>query len=145
MRSPRSSTPRRPPASKASSACSTRSRRTLLDGRPGIESFTDEAVARPAAQALLARVEVDAAPGGDWLLAGDVAIELTLDDGSQLHAGLDLPPGAPDRPPSPAELAEKVADCTGDLADEVLSVGWPDAGALLRERLPASNVGPTPS
>ena len=45
---------------------------TLLDGRPGIESFTDEAVARPAAQALLARVEVDAAPGGDWLLAGDV-------------------------------------------------------------------------
>ena len=55
---------------------------TLLDGRPGIESFTDEAVARPAAQALLARVEVDAIPGGDWLLAGDVAIELTLDDGS---------------------------------------------------------------
>ena len=36
---------------------------TLLDGRPGIESFTDEAVARPAAQALLARVEVDATPG----------------------------------------------------------------------------------
>ena len=27
---------------------------TLLDGRPGIESFTDDAVARPAAQALLA-------------------------------------------------------------------------------------------
>ena len=109
---------------------------TLLDGRPGIESFTDEAVARPAAQALLARVEVDAAPGGDWLLAGDVAIELTLADGSTLHAQLDLPPGAPDRPPSPAELAEKVADCTGELADEVLAVGWLDAGALLRERLP---------
>ena len=109
---------------------------TLLDGRPGIESFTDEAVTRPAAQALLARVEVDAAPGGDWLLAGDVAIELTLADGSTLHAQLDLPPGAPDRPPSPAELAEKVADCTGELADEVLAVGWLDAGALLRERLP---------
>ena len=41
---------------------------TLLDGRPGIESFTDEAVARPAAQALLARVEVDAtrAATGCW-------------------------------------------------------------------------------
>jgi 2-methylcitrate dehydratase PrpD len=120
---------------------------TLLDGRPGIESFTDAAVARPAAQALLARVEVDAAPGGDGLLAGDVAIELTLADGATLHAQLDLPPGAPNRPPSSAELAEKVADCTGDLADEVLAVDWPDAGALLRERLPGprtSNVGPTP-
>ena len=117
---------------------------TLLDGRPGIESFTDDAVARPTAQALLARVEVDAAPGGDWLLAGDVAIELTLADGSTLHAQLDLPPGAPDRPPSSAELAEKVTDCAGDLADEVLAVDWVDAGALLRERLPASNVGPTP-
>jgi 2-methylcitrate dehydratase PrpD len=105
----------------------------LLDGRPGIESFTDEAVARPAAQALLARVEVDAAPGGDWLLAGDVAVEVTLDDGSKLDARLDLPPGAPNRPPSPGELAEKVADCAGDLVDEVLAVDWVDAGALLRQ------------
>ena len=110
---------------------------TLLDGRPGIESFTDEAVARPAAQALLARVEVDAIPGGDWLLAGDVAIELMLDDGSTRHARLDRPPGAPDRPPSRADLAAKVADCAGDQADEILAVTWDDAGALLREWLPA--------
>jgi 2-methylcitrate dehydratase PrpD len=116
---------------------------TLLDGRPGIESFTDEAVARPAARALLARVEVDAAPGGDWLLAGDVAIELTLADGSKLHAQLDLPPGAPDRPPSGAELADKVADGTGDLADDVLAVDWLDAGALLRERLPGPHAART--
>jgi 2-methylcitrate dehydratase PrpD len=109
---------------------------TLLDGRPGIESFTDEAVARPAAQALLARVEVDATPGGDWLLAGEVAIELTLADGSTLHARLDLPPGAPGRPPSQAELAAKVADCAGDVADEILGIEWADAGAFLRERLP---------
>jgi 2-methylcitrate dehydratase PrpD len=111
----------------------------LLDGRPGIESFTDEAVARPAAQALLARVEVDASPGGDWLLAGGVAIELTLADGSMLIAALDLPPGAPGRPPSPAELAEKVADCAGELADEVLAVDWTSAAALLRrESAPAA-------
>jgi 2-methylcitrate dehydratase PrpD len=104
---------------------------TLLDGRPGIESFTDEAVARPAARALAARVEVDAVPGGDGLLAGDVAIEVTLADGSTLRTALDLPPGAPDRPPSPAELAEKVADCAGDLADEVLAADWASAGAYL--------------
>jgi 2-methylcitrate dehydratase PrpD len=110
---------------------------TLLDGRPGIESFTDEAVARPAARTLLERVEVDATAGGDWLLAGDVAIELTLADGSALHAALDLPPGAPDRAPSRVELAEKVADCAGDLADDVVAVDWSSAGAFLRERLPA--------
>ena len=111
---------------------------TLLDGRPGIESFSDEAVARPAAQALLARVEVDATPGGDGLLAGDVAIEVTLAGGATRHAQLDLPPGAPDRPPSAAELAEKAADCVGDLADEVLALDWAEAAALLRERVPGA-------
>jgi 2-methylcitrate dehydratase PrpD len=111
---------------------------TLLDGRPGLASFTDEAVARPAAQALLARVEVDPSPGGDWLLAGDVAIELTLADGSTLATGLDLPPGAPNRPPSDADMAEKVADCAGDRADEVLALDWSSAAALLREGIAAA-------
>jgi 2-methylcitrate dehydratase PrpD len=107
---------------------------TLLDGRPGLASFTDEAVARPAAQALLARVEADALPGGGGLLSGDVAIELTLADGSTRRTRLDLPPGAPDRPPSTEELAVKVADCAGELAEEVLAVDWPSAAALLSER-----------
>jgi 2-methylcitrate dehydratase PrpD len=106
---------------------------TLLDDRPGMASFTDEAVARPAAQALVARVEVDALPGGEGLLSGDVEIELALAGGETLRTRLDLPPGAPDRPPSAAELAEKVADCAGALADEVLAVDWPSAAALLRE------------
>jgi 2-methylcitrate dehydratase PrpD len=110
---------------------------TLLDVRPGIESFTDEAVGRPAAQALLARVEVDATPGGDWLLAGEVAIELTIVDGSTLTTTLDLPPGAPGRPPSEAELGAKVVDCAGDLADELFALDWSSAASFLRERLPA--------
>jgi 2-methylcitrate dehydratase PrpD len=113
---------------------------TLLDGRPGIESFTDEAVARPAAQALASRVEVDATPGGDGLLSGDVAIELTLADGSTVVARLDLPPGAPGRPPSEAELGAKVADCAGDMADEILGVEWASAASFLRERLPARSL-----
>jgi 2-methylcitrate dehydratase PrpD len=113
---------------------------TLLDGRPGIESFTDEAVARPAVQALLARVEVDATPGGDGLLSGDVAIELVLADGSTLATRLDLPPGAPERPPSEAELGAKVADCADELADEILAVDWSSAASFLRERLPARSL-----
>jgi 2-methylcitrate dehydratase PrpD len=87
---------------------------TLLDGRPGIASFTDDAVARPAAQALLLRVEVVPIPGGDWLLAGEADIEVTLDDGSVLRTAVDVPPGAPQRPPSPDDLAAKLADCAGD-------------------------------
>jgi hypothetical protein len=79
----------------------------------------------------VARVAVEAVPGGDGLLAGAVAIELALAGGETLRTRLDLPPGAPDRPPTTAELAEKVADCAGDLADEVLAVDWASAVALL--------------
>ena len=83
----------------------------LLDERPGFASFTDEAVARPAAQRLIEAVEVDATPGGDWLLAGEVRVEV---DGRT--AVLARPPGAPDRPPTREQLAAKVADCGGDPA-----------------------------
>jgi 2-methylcitrate dehydratase PrpD len=108
---------------------------TLIDGRPGIESFTDEAVARPAARTLIERVVVDATPGGDWLLAGATTVEIALDDGATLRAELERPPGAPDRPPSPADLAAKAADCAADLANEVTALSWDDAAAFLRERV----------
>jgi 2-methylcitrate dehydratase PrpD len=117
---------------------------TLIDGRPGLESFTDEAVNRPAAQKLLGRVEVLATPGGDGLLDGDVQIEVTLDDGSSRRTALAVPPGAPNRPPTEDELRAKVADCAGDLAEEVATVRWEDAAELLRElsRAPASSPLP---
>lgn len=81
----------------------------LLDDHPGFASFTDEAVARPEAMALVERIEVDATPGGEWLLAGDVRIEA-----GGRSAVLERPPGAPDRPPTGEQLAAKVADCGGD-------------------------------
>jgi 2-methylcitrate dehydratase PrpD len=108
---------------------------TLLDGRPGLESFTDDAVARQAARDLVDRVHVVATPGGDSLLSRTTAIEVGLDDGSLLHAELDLPPGAPTRPPSAADMQAKVADCAGDLAAEVTALGWSDAAAFLRDRV----------
>jgi 2-methylcitrate dehydratase PrpD len=100
----------------------------LLDERPGLESFTDEAVRRPEAQDLLARVHVDATAGGEDLLAGEVEIEA----GARI-ARLDVPPGAPSRPPSEEELGAKVADCAGALADEVLALDWAGAPAVLDE------------
>jgi 2-methylcitrate dehydratase PrpD len=108
---------------------------TLLDGRPGFDSFTDDAVARPAARDLVDRVDVIATPGGDGLLSGRTAIDLELDDGSRLHAELDLPPGAPTRPPSDADLQAKIAECTADLAPEVTALTWSDAAAFLRAQV----------
>ena len=102
----------------------------LLDERPGFASFTDEAVARPEAQALLARVELDATPGGEDLLAGDVSIEVSRGCATA-RTSLELPPGAPSRPPSEEELAAKVADCAGSRAAQVLAVEWRSAPELL--------------
>ena len=50
----------------------------LLDGRPGLGSFTDEAVGRPEAVRLAELVETVALPGGADLLVGEVEIEVTL-------------------------------------------------------------------
>jgi 2-methylcitrate dehydratase PrpD len=105
----------------------------LLDERPGFASFTDAAVRRPEAQALLARVALEAESGGEGLLAGDVRVTI---EPSGAHARLELPPGAPGRPPDEAELAAKVADCAGETAATVLALGWDEAPALLDEHLP---------
>ncbi|MFI7680773.1 MmgE/PrpD family protein [Actinophytocola sp. NPDC049390] len=98
----------------------------LLDGRPGLASFTDEAVRRPEAQRLISLVELETTEGGAGLLTGEV--EITLDGRRTLVE--KLPPGAPDRPPTDAELAEKLADCGLDPEWD-----WPTARALLSEEV----------
>ncbi len=45
---------------------------TLLDGPPGLESFTDDSVTRPEAQRLMERVRTSASEGGTGLLDGHV-------------------------------------------------------------------------
>jgi 2-methylcitrate dehydratase PrpD len=107
----------------------------LLDEHPGMASFTDAAVRRPAARELVERVALETTPGGEWLLAGTVRVEVTRADGGAAATELELPPGAPGRPPSDAELGAKVADCTGPLADDVMALDWAGAAALLAERL----------
>lgn len=98
----------------------------LLDERPGFASFTDAAVQRPAAQRLISLVELETTPGGDGLLTGDVTI--TLDNDRTVTE--KLPPGAPERPPTDAELAEKLADC-----GLTTTVDWASARTLLTEEV----------
>jgi 2-methylcitrate dehydratase PrpD len=97
----------------------------LLDGRPGFDSFSDDAVRRPEAARLMKAVEVAATDGGDQLLTGEVEIEI---DG--VRAALALPPGAPGRPVTDAELRAKLELCgAGDLAE----LSWGSAAQFVRQ------------
>jgi len=116
---------------------------TVLDGAPGLGSFTDAAVARPEAQALLRRVEVRRTPAGGDLLAGVVGVELRLAGGEMLADEVDQPPGAPRRPPTDAQLAEKIEGCAGARAGAVAALTW-DAAAEDVPRLVAA-AGPPSS
>lgn len=99
----------------------------LLDGRPNLSSFTDDAVRRAEAQRLLSLVEVTKEQGGDGLLAGDVRIEISFKGGEAARTDLALPPGAPDRPPTEAELRHKLQACVGEAAEGLASVTWDTA------------------
>jgi 2-methylcitrate dehydratase PrpD len=104
----------------------------ILDGTPGLGSFTDRAVGRPAADRLIGLVELERLPGGEDLLAGSVDVDVTLDSGKQLAASVTLPPGAPGRPLTDAELARKLTDCAGERdARELQAAGWPGARELI--------------
>jgi 2-methylcitrate dehydratase PrpD len=103
----------------------------LLDGHPGLDSFTDEAVARPAAQRLMERVEVVAGNGGQGLLAGQVEIEVALAGGEALAASLQVPPGAPGHPLDERELEVKLRACVPDALDELRRLSWDSAGRYL--------------
>jgi hypothetical protein len=100
----------------------------------GFASFTDGQVNRPEAQRLAGRVTVTPFAGGAGLLDGAFEAEVVSATGVQ-RVTLELPPGAPGRPPSDAELAAKVADCCGAYSEEVMALGWSEAGDFLRRTL----------
>jgi 2-methylcitrate dehydratase PrpD len=103
----------------------------ILDGRPGRESVTDAAVARPEARRLIELVEVEALDEGEGLLAGEVEVEVELAGGEELRAALDVPPGAPTRPPTDDQLAAKLGMCAPHELEDLRAVSWESAAALL--------------
>lgn len=119
----------------------------ILDDHQGFSSFSDEAVLRPEAQRLLELVEVDLTPGGEWLLEGEVQVEVHTDT-EVLTGSLSYPPGSPQRPPTEEEFGRKLADCLSGLPLDRGSITWATAATLLREHLPpgqenAARVGVT--
>lgn len=96
----------------------------LLDEHPGFASFGDALVGREEAQRLLSLVEVRLTGAGDGLLAGETVITVTTDDGRVRCEASDLPPGSPQRPPSPAQLIAKLADCGADVPGLLGGLDW---------------------
>lgn len=109
----------------------------LLDGSPGFAAFEDAAVCRAEATRLVAAVDVELTEGDEGLLDGACELELVLRDGRTVSTSVQVPPGAPARPPTDEEMAAKVRDCAADLAGELLGTGWDDAADVLRRHLPA--------
>jgi 2-methylcitrate dehydratase PrpD len=108
----------------------------LLDPYPGFGSFTDEAVGRTDARDLMERVEVVPTPGGDGLLSGELEIHLTQPGRAVLQTRLAVPPGAPDRPPTATEFADKLAACGPDVPDLLADATWASVAELLRTTFP---------
>ncbi|MEU3337695.1 MmgE/PrpD family protein [Streptomyces sp. NPDC006668] len=109
----------------------------LLDDYPGFDSFTDTAVARPEAQKLVGLVGVELLPGETrTLLDGRVELRVGLADGGEVCAELELPPGAPQRPVSEAELRAKAASCGTDVPALLDGLTWAGAREVLREQFP---------
>ena len=75
--------------------------------------------------------------GGRDLLAGQVHIEVVLEDGERVASDLASPPGAPDRPPSDEELRTKLELCAGEEAETLAALPWESAARNLRARLAA--------
>jgi 2-methylcitrate dehydratase PrpD len=96
---------------------------TLLDGTPGFAAFSDAGVARPEAQALVERIDVELTPGGEGLLDGVVEIEA---GGERVSLGHPL--GSPQRPASAADLDAKVAMCG---ANGLAGITWARACEFL--------------
>ena len=113
----------------------------LLDTYAGFGSFTDEAVRRAEARRLVSAVETKLDPGGDWLLDGELEAEVHTADGAVLRTRQKYPPGSPARPPTPDQLAAKLADCVAGLAllpgdGDPEAWTWDNAADILRRYLP---------
>jgi 2-methylcitrate dehydratase PrpD len=108
----------------------------LLDHQPGFASFTDAAVRRDEGRRLGGLVETQLDPGGNWLLDGELQVKIHTGNGAVHHAALDYPPGSPARPPSPAQLSAKLADCVAGLGTDWSAWTWQNAAGVLREFLP---------
>lgn len=112
---------------------------SILDDYPSLWSFSDEAVNRSGVSELIDRIQVSTLPGGDFLLAGEIAIEVEMRDGAICSARMSLPPGAPGRPATYEELSAKLQSCGADVPGLLKDAEWSGVAELLKAELPGSS------
>jgi 2-methylcitrate dehydratase PrpD len=107
----------------------------LLDTYPGFDSFTDVAVQRPSARELIERVDTELSPGGNWLLDGELEVDVHTKAGDVIRSRQKYPPGSPESPATQAQLAVKAAECLQGLDIDSGSWNWENAADVLRAQL----------
>jgi len=94
-----------------------------------VRQLHDEAVRRDEARRLVSVVETKLDPGGDWLLDGELEAEVHPPPTGRAADPQQYPPGSPARPPTPEQLAAKLAD-----AWPVLTPTRPNGPGRMRRR-----------
>lgn len=103
----------------------------LLDEHAGFDSFTDAAVARPAARRLVELVETRLDPGGEGLLNGEVCIEVHTADGGVERVRERCPTGSPQLPPTDQQFQAKVDDCVRGVDTDPADWRWTTVAELV--------------
>jgi len=89
-----------------------------LDGRAGLHQYSDEAVNRPDAQELLARVRYVPVEGDLHEIKLESQVVLTLRDGTRLEESAHQSHGNPQDPLTEAEVAAKFHECAEALVPD---------------------------
>jgi 2-methylcitrate dehydratase PrpD len=106
----------------------------ILDGFPGLASFSDEAVLRPSARQIVERVRTAPTAGRGGLLTGTVEVEIKLRGGRTATAEVTLPAGAPARPLTRQQLDGKLDQCAlGRDRNAIACARWETAAEVVRE------------
>lgn len=80
--------------------------------------------------------------GGDWLLAGELDVEVHV--GREAYrARSTYPPGSPQQPPTYDQLERKVGDCLLGTDLDPDTIDWSRAPDLLRRYLPSAAHRPS--
>ena len=115
----------------------------LLDRRVGLQSFTDDQVMRPEAQALIPRIDMRRIPGNEGLPSwteGYHQVEVQLKDGSVLRREAHRADSGALRGVTMQDIREKFRDCATQMLSEEATAAVLSRLDLLEEGEPVGDL-----
>ena len=115
----------------------------LLDRRVGLQSFTDDQVMRPEAQALIPRIDMRRIPGNEGLPSwteGYHQVEVQLQDGSVLRREARRADSGALRGVTMEDIRDKFRDCAAQLLSEETTAAVLSRLDLLEEGEPVVDL-----